>query len=622
MPALLAAAGCAASASAANALRVTGRDLVVNGVADVPAALFSMHHGPEATPGLVDDWGLGGVRFIRLTTNELARPSAAPFVLDCLFDRYQPAVLLHDPLWEENLCAFARRYAASAAEFPAGSRAVEFWNEPYLNWASKPAVNYDGLYYNLAEAAPGAPVRPAAGGDPIPGLVWDAPKTVAYATNPQFPDYVATRFMPAGTKAGEEFLWRGEIRHTVSRSWVHDVAQPSWWSGPVNLRYYLAMAEPFAKALKDASPDVPFIAGWGFHLFEGDWKSWDVLHRPTLDALHPWLDGYNEHHYAVDPRRVAMSYEVGYAYMLGAWGRRIGFWNTEAGGVQDPERPDSMHPLPGDGGASSRARESTGALQYFLRDVLTMLRTVPDKAKMRCAHEPQSTPGVPAGFRLLKPIRGRLCEVVSPEADIFAVAAREGNRLAVAVFNGTRSDVRRPLVVDAPRGTRLVSLERRRLEPIDQVGGFGLRRTDESASGNRWAGEVRLESYEAEVLVFQLEGEGTPDCIRRTQYAGRDIFVPVSGESPATFRIDLPADALAGATSAAVRWVFSRGSAAVSASCNGIPAAAPRSAPPLREAAIPLAALRPGENTLLLVADSSAEIGAATLILESETTAL
>lgn len=619
MSLLLATTGAlSAAAEGAPVLHATGRDLEINGISELPARLFSIHHGPEATPELVADWGLEGVRVIQhVPTGQVSR-TGAPFTLDCLFDRYQPATLLFDPQWEANLDRLATGVAKGIADDAAGTRAVEFWNEPYLNWAAKPGVNFDGLYYDQTRAVAGGPVHDLKTGEVLPGLVWDAPRTVAYAEFPHKPDYVATRFMPSTVKAGEDFLWRGRPFHTCSRWWVRDVGQPSWWAGPTCLRYYLQMAVPFAKKVKEVAPDAPLVVGWGFHLFEGDWKSWDVVHRETMDTLAPWMDGYGEHHYAINPQRVAMSYEIGWAYMMGMHGRNIGFWNTEAGGIQDPERPDSIYPLPGDR-RSSRAKESRGALTYFLRDILTLLRTVPDKAKMRCAHEPQSTPGVPAGFRLLAPLRGTLSETISPEPDIFAVAARKGDRFTVVCYNGTRNEVTRSVRVDAPAGTKLVAMRQQELLESSAEGDYKLeeKETTLAADTAMWEGEVVLPAGLAVCLVFTLDGEAAPAVLKSQQFVGKDVFQKVGSESPTFFRIPLPKEALEKAKSAKVRWVYSRGGVPVAVMCNGKSATSGAWIPPILEATIPLESLRAGENSIgFLAAEGSAEIGTASLVLQ------
>jgi hypothetical protein len=626
--AAVAAGSVMADKGGAATLRVTGRDLVVNGVAEVPRGLFSVHAAP-LSPGLVDAWGIEGARLIHHRPEGCPGASPAPFVLDCLYDRYQPALLLTCPDWESRLRGIARRHgeALLAAARDGRANAVEFWNEPYLNWATKPGVNYDGIHYNLAEAAPGAPVVTRHGGETIANLQWHLRAVTAFRRPGAAPptedelralersgnaDYLAMRFMPEGVRRGEMFRWREQDYVAGRRWWVRDRSQISWWSGEVNREFYLRMAAPFAAELKQACPDALFVAGWGFHLFESNWQAWEMLHRPTLDALHEWLDGYGEHHYGVDPRRVAASYEIADAYMRVRWGRRIGFWNTEAGGTQDPERPDVLRPLPQGGSLE----ESRGAAAYFLRDVLTMLRHVPDKARLRCAHEPQANSGVPAAFRLLKPLRGRLLEVAGPDDGVWAVAARAPGRLTVVCFNGTADNRRETLEVTAPRGTELAGPTWRRLAvtngtlDVVETAGNGCR-------GVRWRGAVAPAPGTAEVLVFALSGTPRPGTVRLEQHVGDGVLRAVAAGKPTEFRIALPAEALAGARRARVRWVLAGADAVLRVRCNGQALPPVGTSGPFRETEVGTGLLTPGTVVTFEAEEGeTAVVGTASVILE------
>lgn len=608
-------------------LHVTGRDMVINGIAEVPRGLFSVHAAP-LTPEIVEAWGVEGVRLMHHRPSGVPGTSPAPFVLDCFFDRYQPATCLARPDWEEYLRDIARRHGEALRVLGTGAHAVEFWNEPYLNWATKPGVNYDGIFYDLDAAVEGAPMTTRHGGETLTNLVWDAQRTVAVRRPAGTPpteeelrrleregtvDYLATRFMPTAAAPGSMFQWRDLSYVAVRRWWGRDRSQPSWWSGTVNREYYLRMATAVAQELESACPDAPLVVGWGFHLFESNWRAWDLLHRPTLDALSPWVDGYGEHHYGVDPRRVAASYEIADAYMRSRWGRRIGFWNTEAGGMQDPERPDVLRPLP----EGNQPGEARGAAAYFLRDILTLLRHVPDKARMRCAHEPQVNSGVPAAFKLLKPLRGALVETRGPDDGVWSVAARTANRLTVVCYNGTAKERNESLEILAPRGTKLGGLTRRRM--VELGGVLDVEESSQPCPANRWRGDVALGAGAAEVLVFALEGEARPAVVRSEQFVGDVILQEVAAGKPATFRVLLPEAARSAARRATVRWVIAGANAPLRVRCDGVALEADVTAGPFREAPVDLLALGP-EAVIEFNADGweSTLIGTASILLETE----
>jgi hypothetical protein len=149
------------------ALVVTGRDLVINGVAELPCGLFGVH-AAELSPERVADWGVEAVRLIQREPTGTPDTSPAPFVLDCLYDRYQAAVCLTRPDWDAHLRDLGRRYGAAAPVGQPGAHALEFWNEPYLNWAGNPGVNYDGGHYLGENPTAGEPMTTRVGRETIP----------------------------------------------------------------------------------------------------------------------------------------------------------------------------------------------------------------------------------------------------------------------------------------------------------------------------------------------------------------------------------------------------------------------------------------------------------------------
>ena len=436
-------AGASACAVAETAppvtVTVTGRVREVNGVDQVPRGLFGVHAMNGLTDAMAAEWGIESVRTIEVDPSGQPRrpgtgqghgfiPEATDHVVECWYDRFRPALQLTDPeSWEQSLRERAARWAAGVESLPYDI-ALEFWNEPYLNWAGNPGSNFDGRFYTRE----GEVVLRQ--GVVQPTLQWTTRLAAFDPANGRV-DYVATRYMPKGTVAGQTFTWRKLQWEAREVPWVFDTQQPvSWWSGPYNRGLYHEMVSVVGPAMKEANPDARLVVGWGFHLFQDRWKAWDLLHRPLIDHAITWIDGYNEHHYGGDTRAVAGSYEVAYAYALAAHGKRLAFYNTEAGGFLDPERPGSGAAT-GPDGKDKAVREQQGTA-YMLRDVIHLLDVCPDKAVARAAHMPDVYGGKEA-FKLLKPLRGTLMEAVSGSPDVWVVASAHDGELVVAAYNDT-----------------------------------------------------------------------------------------------------------------------------------------------------------------------------------------
>ena len=327
---------------AATGVFVTGRALEVNGVSQIPCGLFGVH-ATDLDEKTAREWGVELVRLIH--HNPPAKPTRAGSradvpanvgeVMDCFWDRYQPARLLHDKGWKANMETLGRAYGEAAKANPAPSL-VEFWNEPYLNWATSPAVNYDGAFYDQTDTSIGSKMTLKGEAQPTEFLVWDKPKLVAVDPERNTVDYLASRYIPEKIEgrapvAGDVWKFRNTLsRRLELRAWGRDTTQKSHYSAAQNSLWYCQMFLPFARALKETNPNVQIIGGWGCHLQDGNWDAWHTLYKPLLDEAYPYLDGLNEHHYGQDTRMVAGAYETVAAYAKTTWNKDLKFYNTEA----------------------------------------------------------------------------------------------------------------------------------------------------------------------------------------------------------------------------------------------------------------------------------------------------
>lgn len=538
-------------------IKVPGVQLMINGTREVPSGLFGTHAVP-LDEARIREWGIEAHRHLDQNPSGQPRENETPILMECFFDRYQPALILNDPNWKTRLESIARTYAEGAKNLDR-EPIVEFWNEPYLNWAVKPGVNYDGGLYQGPPVA-GESMRTKIGGELIEDLIWDAPRPVAlrgFDPGKGAIDYLATRFMPEGLKAGDTFTWRNKPFVVEERWWGKDRTQPeSWWSGPVNREFYHRMLEPFATTLKSNNPDVTLVVGWGFHLNESNWQAWYTLHKPLIDFAHEWIDGYNEHHYGGNTRMVAGTYETAYAYALGAYGKRLKFYNTEAGGMLDPERPGSFNSAV----TGSPVEQARGAYTYMVRDVLHLIDTMPDKAITRFAHEAHlHRGGGETAFKLLKPLRGQLMKTeVSNDPNIWAVASLNDDIYTLVVFNDYYDIRELNIHLIAPPG---YSLDGGTLAKAKDVPGEGMTLEEEdlaySSKNSSYRHQVRVKGKDAVRYHFKLkkESEAGIPIHQVVQFAAPEVLQSVSPEQSATFHIALPEKPLKEKTTARLRLV-------------------------------------------------------------------
>jgi hypothetical protein len=591
-------------------ITVNAQVVRVNGADEVPAGLFGVHN-LSLSDDVVKDWGIESVRFINQhpdgknavigsTHIESAPggfkkttvlPADLKMAVQCLWDRYQPALCITRADWKDYLTGLGKAYGDDA-KATGQQQYLEFWNEPYLNWGTRPAVNYDGMYYNLSEAAADAPMKVLATGETIPNLVWDHP--VFYALNMQDKkvDYVASSFIPRDSKPGETVtLLRGEGQATLEDgkefTLVHrgtriaalrwsgkDLTQKYYWSGTVNRQFYIDMFQVFGTSLKQADPDVKLAAGWGINMFDQSWDCWNLLYRPTIDATHDWLDALYEHHYGGDTRVVAASYEMAYDYALAHYGKRIQLWNTEAGGYIDPEQPGVVKPA-AEGDALNKAK---GALTYFLRDVIYLVDFCPDKAVLRATHQPQDNGGDEFAFKLLKTLRGKLLETDSSSPHVWSVASLKGSCLTLAVFNDDNAPATLHVQINPPSGMVFGSLVRREIGPGSRSALKDGQQTQEPwlaiqetalPPGDKVPDQV-CPPKSALVFVGTLNGV-TPDLPVQSwdQFASGDVLLNATAEQPAVLKIPIPDQALPGAKAARLRLVLSQSPADLDVKING-----------------------------------------------------
>jgi hypothetical protein len=273
------------------------------------------------------------------------------------------------------------------------------------------------------------------------------------------------------------------------------------------------------------------------------------VHKPTLDTALPWIDGYSEHHYGGDTRLVAASYEVAHAYTVTQHGKAIQFYNTEAGGDLDPERPGPAQP--GYNTTPPHVRDRA-AYTYMMRDILHLLDKSPDKAAARAAHEAHHGKGVRTAFKMLKPLRGSLMETLSPREDIWTVSALEDNRLTVVVFNDSRDSVELPLAITAPEGSKIHSVKTQR--PNDAMD-IVSRDIVVAQPIDRVSIPVTLEKRESLTVTVTLTSSPTPKFVRSLQFPAKEILQKVPADGAVSLSIPLAQNILSAATHAKVRIV-------------------------------------------------------------------
>jgi len=587
-------------------LRVTGERREVNGATQVPRGLFGVH-ATKLDPKMVDEWGIESVRLILHGPNGKpvvpgARgdvPANIKDVVECFYDRYQPAPLLTDKNWRENLEKLGRTYGENA-KGAERTHYVEFYNEPFLNWATRPGVNYDPRFFEEKDRVVGGPVTLKGADRPTEFLVW-AKRLIGVDAKTGALDYLSAGYAPTvieepatqpGAKPttrpvreGDTYIFRGKREMKfVETWWAKDPTQKSYYSGKQNSLWYRQMLVPFAKSLKAANRDVQLAAGWGFHISSGGWDAWHTLYKPIIDDAHEWVDALHEHHYGGDTRMVAGTYETAWAYAKSTYNKELKFWNTEAGGFLDPQRPDTpARPQL----EYKNPTEQYGRFIYTVRDIVHLIDVMPDKAIHRASHEAQeSSDGF--AFRLLKPLRGELLTTTSSDPRVWVVATAPSEKTwCVVVFNDRPTEVQFDL-------TTLGQLRASQTVVIEDA---GLVRTPVALEQHNRGYAGLLKPKSVQQFVFDVPAQAPRGVIREQQVPASGVLHELAAGKPLMLEIALTPEQLAGVTGARLRLVQQNLARRVDVKFNGEPLAVEPTQSWLHEQPLEVKSLR-AKNTL------------------------
>ncbi len=622
------------------AVDVTGELLTVNGTEHIPAGVFGGFH-------------LGGGRHAKyrlaMDRHIFHDPHSASFrkgnevthiQLLCVGDRVRPSVRLTDPNWQANSTKTGTRLGEQIAA-AGGTGYVEYWNEPYLNWANRNRANFIPRYYDQSKAVEGGPVHINHDGQVAPHLKWTKDYTKplwqwvrnkkdwrrgkdeggkVYGVHAPPYNRGMSHFYggnwtpqyhpPADVKDGQTYTVkvRGKpLELTAFTPWhVYDETQMSYWSGKGMVKLYLDPMLALGKALKAKAPRATFIAGWGNRPSENRWAGFHNLYKPVLDAGIDVIDAVHDHDYGGNATKMSANYEVICAYGVTQHDKWLTSYNTECASSSDPQAY-----------RSAGANPDAAKFRWTATKILDLLAQCPDKARgvawFGTGGGFWSDQGEGRAMEMMINLRGRLVRVDTSDPDILAVAAIDGTdpanprpkslpdrkELVVAVMNtsGQPRDV--DLTVQAPGTTFTGQIWKQSSQNGDKLSVES--KTDNSLAGKTAAAVAgTLAPGELWVLTYPLADapKDAPKVVR-TQHFLTGVLHEVTPEKPAKGLVKIDPARLKGAKRAWVKIVAERldhgeGQVVINGTSYALPAAVTaENAPQIRQLAIPVEAVKP-----------------------------
>ncbi|MCC5828285.1 MAG: hypothetical protein JJU36_02445 [Phycisphaeraceae bacterium] len=513
-------------------LRVTGRMISINDHDKIPAGVFggyAPYLAREFRPGTQRN--LGGPVMLRSPPEG----GTEAYMIDCWFDRYASAVLLNNHRWAESLASWGRTYAQNALDQGVPAH-LEFWNEPYLNWANHSARNFQVNFFDVDSAEEGGPVQ------------------VRYRVQETDEDgnRIRGQFRHELGPVIPHFRWRRD-----GDQWrVEDETQFTYWSGRGNGWIYDQMLAALGPAVKEVNPDVQIIAGWDFRWNEDHWAAWDMLYKPTIDRNIDWIDGIAEHHYQGDTTAMPGTYEVLLAYTVTKHDRWIYAYNTETGDLIDaPARGVVDTP------EIARAATQYRRAQYELRDIIYAIAQTPDKFRARTIIHSGGRDGptqfARVAYGMMKNLRGRMVEAHSDDPRVWVVASIDGTDpdamppgepdrrdMVIMVFNDHRTPREFSIELSPPSGMTFAGTARIENNTVDrQTFQIGIDQREIRVSSDSASLDVQLEERSAWKITLPLKGTVPPEPqVHHRQHFSPTILKPIQRGRPVDFQVELPSE--------------------------------------------------------------------------------
>lgn len=592
---------------AADRVSVTGKLIQINSTDAVPSGLFGGFH-------------LGTNRHarFRLAANRTIHHDATggnavlggpmtPMHINTVGDRVRPSPRLTRANWEELSRAVGRRMGEQAKE--AGRPLfVEYYNEPYLNWANHNRANFIPRFFDESRATEGGPVHIRHDGAVAPHLIWtrdrkhflpsifgiydrrfganldhwrrgrtEDGRVLSVHAEPYAGDmgrlYYGGQWLPRShpprdVADGETYTFNNQTLTAFTPWHVIDTTQFTYWSGKGMLKFYVDPMRAVGEALKEANPDAVYIVGWGNRPSEDHWAGFHQLYKPTIDAGIDLIDGYNEHDYGGDPTNMAANYEVVTAYGVIEHGKWLYAFNTETASSSDPQ---AFRDAP-------QNSADIAKFTWFTRKMMHALDYVPDKARVflhfgdgqatsRGGSGWWSDKGEGVSAEMMINVRGRMVQAINDSPDLYVVASIDGTdpfaprpdflpdrqEMVVALFNDRHESRQVELDIHAPEGTQLQQGTQRFSRFVDRDVAVATAPVA-VRDGRLVQTRIEMAPRELRIITLPLVNRADPEkaweapepTIVRKQFFGKTILKAVEPGSPVTETIEVDADLLGG----------------------------------------------------------------------------